>query len=184
MPLGQQLMQMSPPMPHAVIAVPFWQRPALQQPLHTAGPQPHVPLPRHCLPVPQVLPLPQRQVPVEQLLATVGSQVAQLTPPVPQALTSVPGMQTPLRQQPLGQEVASQMHEEPLQRRPGPQSGPPSHEQPPLALQVSLAEHVTQLPPSGPHAAAVRGVTQVPFEQHPFGQLSELQPVHMPPTHD
>jgi hypothetical protein len=181
---GQQLAQIPPPRPQALSAVPGWQAPSLQQPVQTAGPQPQVPLERHCLPVPQELPVPHWQLPVEQLLATTGSQVPQVTPPVPHAMTSVPGMQTLLRQHPLGHDVPSQMHEAPLQRSPGPQLWPPSHEQPPAELHPSLAGHVTQLPPLGPHWAGVLVVKHVPFEQQPLAQLCALQPAHMPPAQD
>jgi hypothetical protein len=89
-------------------------------------------------------------------------------------LSLVPGMHLPsLLQQPLGQEVASQMHAPPEQRRPSAQAAAPPQEQVPFAPSQPSAvsgSHGAQALPAVPHAERVVGTTQVPLEeQQPAG---------------
>jgi hypothetical protein len=134
-----QTWQAPPPLPQVCSVVPGTQAPAaVQQPFGQVA-VPHWKLSQtfcalHCLPVPQS---------------------TQAIPPVPQAAEFVPGMQTPLMQQPVGQVVASQGF---LMQTP--------------ALQTwSAPEQVEQVAPFAPHAVVVSPGMHWLFWQQPVGQL-------------
>jgi hypothetical protein len=79
-----------------------------------------------------------------------------------------------LTQQPLVQDVESQMHP-PWHRWPGLQAGPPLHVHAPLAEHPSpVAPHDEHPMPSTPHAVP-DGVMHVLLEQHPLGHDVESQ---------
>jgi hypothetical protein len=167
---GRQDWQRPPPLPQSLLAVPGRQTLLLQQPLAQEDEsQMHAPL-KQRRPVPQAGSEPHRQAPVAvQVSVLAGSQALQLAPPVPH-VPSARGLQVEFVQQPVGQEVASQMHELPEQRWPGPQAPLAPQEQVPAAEQPSadFASHEVQAAPSVP---------QVPMELAWQAFAAEQQPV-------
>jgi hypothetical protein len=99
---------------HGRPATPHWVAPGsrthwspAQQPMHVAGLQVHIPLTHFC-PSLHCNPFPQEHRPEgEQPSASIGPQVEHCLPPFPQ-VRKLDVWQTSLRQQPLGQEIASQ----------------------------------------------------------------------------
>jgi hypothetical protein len=112
-----------------------------------------------------------------------AGQGEQLDPPEPQAPLDVPARQVLFEQQPLAQDVPSQM------QAPFTQRWPLAHAAPvlpqvhvPLLVQVSaVAPHVPHVPPAVPQVVRV-WASHTPLLQQPFGQEVALQ-VHVPPTH-
>jgi len=128
-------------------------------------------------------PLPQPHSPVErQVSARIGSHATQATPLIPHVANDRV-WHALLAQQPLGQEVTSQLHAPLTQCWPEPQTGSVPHRQAPPLEQVSarMASQPTHAAPPMPHAPAVGGLVQVTPEQHPVEQLDELQVLHTPP---
>ncbi len=136
--------QTPPSDPHELFVVPTRQVPAWQHPAQLPAPQGFT----HCL------------------LVHVVVQVAHATPPVPQALGSVPGWQTPATQQPAGHVCALQV----------PTQAPPS--------QVPWP-HCSQALPSEPQAPFVGTVTQLEPMQQPLAHEIALHVdiAHWPPVH-
>jgi hypothetical protein len=182
---GSQATHVPPAMPHAAVddgmQVPFAQQPlGHERALHT-----HAPL-THTVPASQASLLPQRQTPVVALQpsASVGAQDVQLTPPMPQ-VANAGAAQTPLLQQPPGQDCVSHVHVPAMQLVPAPHAGLPPQRHPPVAAQLSARDisHVTQAAPPLPHALVEPVVVQVEPEQQPPRQLDGLQSLHTPPAH-
>lgn len=99
----------------------------------------------------------------------------QVSPPVPHAVSAVPGRHTLPLQQPLAQLVPSQVQAPATQCWPARQVAPGPQEHAPLAAQPSLVtgSHLRQAAPPLPQAAAP-GVVQTPVAQHPLGQVVAL----------
>lgn len=150
-----------------------------QQPLgHEVALHSQLP-PAQVWPGPHAGPAPQAQAPAPvQPSATAGLHAAQAPPPDPHRPREGATHVAP-SQQPLGQEVASQMQAPAWQRRPGPQAGPVPHAQVPAAEQPSAvtASQPTQTAPPVPQVASV-GALQVAPEQQPLGHevRQPLQP--------
>lgn len=119
-----QSLQIPPRAPHAVTLAPLVQLPPAQQPLH--GPALHAPPGTHVeLDVSQIAPAGQSagavqpQPPATQMQAldwhaAEAPQAWQSAPPVPQAMSRLPGWQAPLAsQQPPGQVAALQVQAPP-----------------------------------------------------------------------
>ncbi len=105
-----------------------------------------------------------------------------MPPFAPQAAVVVPGWQVVPWQQPVGQDVASQMHLPPEHTWPLPQAFPPPQVQLPLAEQPSpVVPQLAQVAPCVPHAVA-DGVVHVLPEQQPVGHDAASQ-THWPPEH-
>ena len=113
--LVPQVVQVAPPVPHALVEVPALQVVPLQQPLQVTLSQTQLPETQCRFEVQAEL-LPHRQTPDdEQLSAVLLLQVVQFAAPVPQLL-SVGGLTQLLPlQQPVGQLVESQMQLPPTQ---------------------------------------------------------------------
>jgi hypothetical protein len=134
-----------------------------------------------CWPTAHMAPPPQAQLPaLEQASARMGSQLTQARPPPPQ-LGRDGRLQVVPEQQPFGQLVPSHTQAPLEQRWPAahaalaPQAHVPVGEQ----LSARTASQPTQLTAPLPQVAK-EGVLQVAPEQQPFGQLVELQPLHVP----
>ncbi len=99
----------------------------------------------------------------------------QVSPPLPHAVSALPGMQTLPLQQPPAQLVPSQVQAPATQCWPARQAAPCPQAQVPSAAQLSLAigSQVTQGAPPPPHVAAL-GVEQTPVAQQPLGQVIAL----------
>jgi hypothetical protein len=96
------------------------------------------------------------------------AQLAQATPPVPQAVVPVPAWQVVPLQQPLGQLVLSQTHAPFTQCWPAAQGAPVvPHTQLPLLQESAVIPQATQAWPLLPHAVGLVPATQVPLEQQP-----------------
>jgi hypothetical protein len=96
------------------------------------------------------------------------AQLAQATPPVPQAVVLVPATQVVPLQQPLGQLVLSQTHAPFTQCWPAAQAEPVAPQTHAPLVQVSaVIPQLTQTRPLEPHAVRVFPATQVPLEQQP-----------------
>jgi hypothetical protein len=110
---------------------------------------------------------PALQPPVEQ--------TSHALPPVPQALTAVPGRQAPAAQQP-SQPTLSQTHAPPSQCRPAAQAGPTPQAQSPDTAQPSarMASHFTHAAPAMPQLSR-EGGWQVPPAQQPPGHEAASQ---------
>lgn len=119
---------------------------------------------------------------LEQLSAVAALQATQEPPPRPQLVTDA-ALQTPLAQQPLGQDCALQIQAPPMQTVPLPQGGPlPQVQAPATGSQPSLvaALQATQPRPPTPHAVAT-GTWQTLPAQQPPGHDCALQ-TQAPPT--
>ena len=99
----------------------------------------------------------------------------QASPPVPHAVSAVPGMHTLPLQQPLAQLVPSHVQAPATQCWPARHAAPGPQEHPPPAEQPSLvtASHLRQAAPLLPQAVAL-GVVHTPVAQHPAGQVVAL----------
>ena len=98
--------QPSPPLPHAVSAVPGMHTLPLQQPLAQLVPSQVQAPATQCWPARQAAPGPHPQVPsAPQESLVTGSHARQAAPPVPQ-VAALGVEHTPVAQQPLGQVVA------------------------------------------------------------------------------
>jgi hypothetical protein len=126
-------------------------------------------LPMQRWPSEQAGPVPHRQLPLAEQLSLRASHTAQVDPASPQVASERVAHTAPW-QQPLGQEVASQMHRPPTQRWPPAQAAPVPHWQAPVLLQrlALLASQALQDAPAVPHAAS-DGAVQTPPWQQPFG---------------
>jgi hypothetical protein len=112
----------------------------------------------------------QVHVPPVQPLAT-PLQLLQAAPPVPHAPAVLPVWQTPFWQHPLGQESASQTHDEvppSLTHRVPPLHSPPAPQWQLPPLQLSPPSHAVHAVPLAPHWFAVTGVTQTLPAQQPL----------------
>jgi hypothetical protein len=168
-----QFVHISPPVPHAVAALPDWQVvPSQQPPLHVSPPVQllvHLP-PLQASPDGQSVALTQPHVPLERHTAPFELPV-QSTHAVdePHAVVDVPGMQVPIA---------------PPQQKPAPQA-PPSQlavQAPPEHVGVSPS-HEMHAPPAEPHDVSLVPMTHVLPLQHPPlhvrspTQLEEQSPV-------
>lgn len=136
--------------------------PPSQQPLaHETESQTHCWFTQR-LPAPHAAPEPQAQLPPVHRSAIAALQLVQDPPPVPHSCSVGGCVQTPLWQQPVGQEVASQTHTPMSQRCPAAHCALPPHLHCPPALQVSarLGSHEPQVEPGGAHWVAL-SVTQL-----------------------
>ena len=147
---------------------------------HEAGVQTHEP-PEHTWPDPHVDP-PHEHVPDAEQLAV--PQSTHITPPVPH-VEDDEAMHIPPEQQPLGQDVESQTHEDaPTQCWPTAHAAAPPHMQTPAEVQVfAVIPQFVQADPFVPQAATVGGFVQVDPEQQPNAQLVESHPLQTPPEH-
>jgi hypothetical protein len=85
-------------------------------------------------------------------------------------------------QQPVGHEVASQMHLPPEHTWPLPHAAAPPHVQAPLVEQPSpVVPQSVHMPPAVPHAMA-EGVVHVVPVQQPVGH-DAMSHTHLPPEH-
>jgi hypothetical protein len=179
-PLEPQAVQASPPEPHSVVDVEVTQPVAVQQPLHVAGPHATQTPPTQVLPPLHATPPPQVHTPPVQPSATLP-QATHDAPFVPQTLALGVEQLFPA-QQPLGHEVASQMHDPLTQCCPDAHAGPFPHWQVPLGEHVSdvIVSHAVQVEPLLPHVLSLRATHWVPLQQ-PVGQE---MPSHsqLPPT--
>jgi len=129
-PAGQAA-QATPPAPHAVATSPGWQVVPEQQPDGQETPSQMHWVPSQRCPGEHSGPVPQRHFPLaEQALAVAGLQATHAAPPEPQD-AAVAVKHWPPRQQPSGQEAASQRHRPFAQRCPAGQAGPWPHWQTP-----------------------------------------------------
>ncbi len=138
--------------------------------------QTHWPLVQEASPV-QAVAFPQRQVPVLQLSALLVAQAAQVAPAAPQREVVRLVTQTPLLQQPLGQEEALQTHWPLAHSWPVAQAGLVPHLQaPPSQTLAFLASQAIQAFPPTPQLARTE-VVQAPWAlQHPVAQVLGPQP--------
>ncbi len=150
------------------------------QAVHTAAPIPHAETDRGKQVEPEQQPV--AQLPGLQLSQTPRvqpptAQVAQASPPPPQAVSLLPGKQVVPEQQPLGQLVPSQTQAPARQRWPLAQAAPVPQRQVPPAEQpsASIALQTIQAAPGAPHASTARGL-QVPPAQQPSGQIVASHP--------
>lgn len=99
----------------------------------------------------------------------------QVSPPLPHAVSTVPGKQTLPLQQPPVQLVPSQVQAPATQCWPARHAAPGPQEQAPPAAQPSLVtgSHLRQAAPPLPQVVAL-GVVQAPVAQHPLGQVVVL----------
>ena len=131
----------------------------------------------------QVLPLQQpvgqvMALHVEQMRLThapLPAQTAQAAPPVPQAPLAVPGWQTLLAQQPIGQEAALHTHAPLTHACPARQAAPFPQRQTPAVQRPFSALQAAQAAPPVPQAIAVLPAWQVLPAQQPIGQEAALQ---------
>jgi hypothetical protein len=120
------------------------------------------------------------QAPVTEQPSPVVLQSVHEPPPVPQAIAEG-FVQVLFWQQPVGHEFASHTHLAPEHSCPAAHAAAPPQVQAPLAEQPSAAEpQFVHAAPAVPQVVAVVGVLHVFPEQHPLGQLVELQPLHAP----
>lgn len=128
--------------------------------------------------------MPHWQLPLGEHVSARPSAVQSVqVPPACAQLVAESDVQTPPAQQPLGHELASHTQLPPVQREPAPHAGPPPHVQAPLVQPSAFAPQETHAPPTGPHALADVGETQLAPEQQPVGQVVRLQLVHTPDAH-
>jgi hypothetical protein len=106
-------------------------------------------------------------------------QLAQATPPVPQAVLLVPATQVVPLQQPVGQLVLSQTHLPLTQRCPAAQGDPAPHVHLPPVQVSAVVPQLTQVPPLAPQALPLVVATQVLPLQQPLQPLLALH-VHTP----
>jgi hypothetical protein len=159
-PVVPQLVQLPPPVPHAidegVVQVLFWQQPVG----HEVASQTHLP-PEHSCPVAHAVAPPQVQVPLVEQPSAVAPQLVHEAPAVPQVAEDVGVLHVLPEQHPLGQLVALQPLHAPLP-------------------QVWPVGHVAHVAPAAPHAlGSVPGWQVLPW-QHPVEQEVASQ-MHAPP---
>ncbi len=155
-----------------------------QPPGHDVPSQTQAPMTQRC-PTAQDVAVPHLQAPPAQLSAVTALHDVQLVPAVPHRETVGGAVQVPLKQQPVGQDVALQTQLPATHCCPMPQAAEPPHLHCPAALHASalVASHAVQTAPAVPQLLAVGGATQLLLPlQHPLGQLvgSQTQP---PATH-
>jgi hypothetical protein len=160
--------QAPPPPPQDAAVLPAMQAPCAQQPVGQEVPSQTQVLATQRCPGAQAAPSPHRQAPNAEQLSERASHATQVEPATPQAATDRVEQVAPL-QQPLGQEVASQMHWPPTQRWPPTQAAPAPQTQAPAALQRSAlpGSHVRQAPPFAPQVASAIGLQTFPLQQPP-----------------
>jgi hypothetical protein len=144
--------------------------------------QTQVPL-EQTAPAPHAAPFPHAQAPVtgSHPSAAVALQAIHAPPPVPQVLRDGT-LQTPLAQQPLGQDWALHTHAPATQTVPVVQAGLVLQRHSPDEAQMlaRVMSQVTHAEPAVPQAFRPAGEQVVP-EQQPFAQLLAVQPLHTPP---
>jgi hypothetical protein len=117
-------------------------------------------------PVAQAAAAPQRQDPVDEQLSARVSHAAQVEPASPQVASDRIAQVVPW-QQPLGHDVASQMHSPDAQRWPPAHGGPSPHAHAPAAQRSALlTSQVLQAAPGDPQVASDTGLHTFPW-QHP-----------------
>ena len=151
-PFPPQSWQAAPPLPHAALSVPLRQMPSFEQ--HPVGQE--VPSQTQAaltqrLPSGHIGPVPQRQLPADVHRSALIPQ-SRHTPPGPPHELGPCCRQTFPSQQPLGQEVASQMQLPPTQRWRAAQAGPRPQLHTPAVLQLSAVVklHSVHAPPAVP----------------------------------
>ena len=149
-PEGQASQEL-PPVPHELALSPPRHNPFWQQPSAQDVPSQTQVLPRQRWPRAHATPVPQRQAPAAEQLSERASQTAQLEPASPQVAKDRVSHRSFL-QQPLGQEVASQMQRPPAHRCPPAQAGPTPHRQSPVGPQIVafVASHAAHALPAAP----------------------------------
>ncbi len=179
-PAGQ-VVQAPPPPPHEATLSPARQTPAAQQPVGQEVLSQTQVLATQRWPTVQVAPVPQRQSPLAEQLSERASHATQVAPALPQVVMVRFEQMEPL-QQPLGQEVASQMHRPSAQRWPPAHAGPDPQAQAPSVPQWSalLGSHATQAAPFAPQVASARLLQTAPA-QHPAAHEVPSQ-TQAPPT--
>lgn len=180
--LGSQATQVPPPVPQA-LTIGDRQRPAEQHPFgQDEALQMQAPF-RQAVPAGQAAVVPHRHAPVSvsHPSASVGLQVVQLRPPMPQVASDW-AVHTPAAQHPVGQDVAVQAQTPATQFVPAPHAALAPHRHSPDMEQLSarVTSQVTQAAPPAPHAA-VPPVVHVDPEQHPLAQLVAVQLAQAPP---
>ena len=111
------------------------------------------------------------------------TQLTHVTPPEPHFPFDVPGLHTPLSQQPVGQDVASHTQAPFTQRLPVAHGSVTPHWQRPRDEQLLavIGLHARQVPPRVPQAAREAGL-HTPLAQQPVGQDCALH-TQAPLTH-
>ena len=122
---------------------------------------------------------PQRQAPAAEQLSDRASHTAQVEPASPHVRSDRVAQVAPW-QQPLGHELASQIHRPPAQRWPPAHAAPEPHSQAPLGPHrlALLVSQPAQVAPPMPHVPKV-GRLQTPAWQQPPGQEAASQ-THAP----
>ena len=168
-PLGQATHR-APPEPHAALSVPTWQMALAQQPAQDMPSQTQAPPEQRC-PCLQPAFMPQAQLPLVQRSARLGSQAAQLVPPVPQLASEEVWQPFWASQQPL-QLMASHTHCPFMQRWPALHAAPtPQRQLPAAQVSESWAPHARQTLPPVPQLDTDGGMHWLLNAQQPAGQL-------------
>lgn len=156
--------------------------PAAQQPSGHEVPSHTQVLPMHRWPSAHAGPVPQRHPPMAEQLSERASHTAHVDPASPQVASERVAHTAPW-QQPLGHDVASQMHRPPTQRWPPAQAGPVPHWQAPVVLQrlALLMSQAAHAAPAVPQAVK-DGVVHTPPAQHPDGH-DVASHMHVPFMH-
>jgi hypothetical protein len=145
--------------------------------------QTQVPL-EQTAPAPHAVPFPHAQAPVtgSHPSASAPLQAIHAPPPVPQVLRDGT-LQTPLAQQPFGQDWALQTHAPATHSVPALQAGLVLQRHSPDEVQMlaRVTSQVTHADPAVPQASRPAGEQVLP-EQQPFAQLLAVQPLHTPPV--
>jgi hypothetical protein len=169
---GSQTRQATPAVPHAAVVSRVSHAPPEQQPFgHETASQTQAPTPdvlRQRWPDGHgASALPHTQTPLAvQVSLTVGSQTTHVPPAMPQLVVDAAAHWPPM-QQPVGHEVASQMHWPEAQRWPVKQAPPiaPQLQLPRRQVSVTVGSHTRHWRPLPPHAAAVGGLMHAPEAQ-------------------
>lgn len=176
---GPQSMHLAPLSAQKVGVGGAWQPPAMSQhPLaHDVASQTQLPA-THRVPAAHAGLEPQLQAPARQLSASETSQLWHALPFTPQRASVAGVVQAPLKQHPVGQEVASHTQVPPAHRCPAAQAAvPPQRHTPPEQLSAFCASHAAHWFPPLPHLARVGGFAQDPPVQQPAHEaLSQTQP--------
>jgi hypothetical protein len=162
--LGWHTMHAAPPAPHVASDGELHVAP-LQQPLgHEVVSQTHCPLWQRC-PAAHGRALPQVHEPAEHASASVGSHVMQPPPEIPHALIDIAVQVLPL-QQPIGHEVASQVHAPAKQCCPARQAAPAPQAHAPLVHESERTRsHCTHVDPPIPQPPTEGTVHALPLQQ-------------------
>jgi hypothetical protein len=157
-----QVSQALPPVPQEAALSPGRQTSPAQQPSGHDVPSQTQVLPTHRWPIAHAALAPQRQAPAAEQLSARASHTAHVEPASPQVSKERVAQVAPW-QQPLGHEVASQMHRPAAQRWPPAQAAPAPQAHAPVGPQrlALLASHASQADPPIPQVVS-DGASQTP----------------------